>query len=292
MSSKQSLSIIAGLILLNIVTVLYFVFGTDKKENTSEIVASVGNEEITRADWIDKLETMHGKDILQAMINEEVILQMAAKHELTVSDDELNIESVIQRVLYGIDGNSSAYSKEEDFKNDLKVKVILEKLLTKDVVITDQEAELYYKDNESLQKISDFYHLSHIVVAKETEADAINKELKAGADFAEIAKQHSNDRYSADKGGDLGYVSLESEVVPNEYKEIISALKVGQSSEPIQIKEGYAILYVNNQIEESELSLNKIESVLKRKIAMEQINTPVSTEAFWKSLNVDWIYGK
>ena len=284
MSSKQSLSIIAGLILLNIVTVLYFIMGTDKKENKTEVVASVGNKEITRANWIDKLEAMHGKEVLKAMINEEVILQMVKEHELTVSDNELKVESVVQQVLYGIGGSTSS--------KDLKFFVLIEKLLTKDVIITDQEAELYYQDNKSLQDLSDLYHLSHIVVPNVGEAKTVIKELKADAEFADVALKRSMDRYTADKGGDLEYLSLESEAIPEEYKDAAKTLKAGYWSQPVKTKEGYAILYLHDRVDKSELTFNKIKPVLKRKIAMEQMNMPVSAEIFWEKLNVDWIYGK
>ena len=293
MSSKQSLSIIAGLILLNIVTVLYFITGTgNRKENTTEIVASVGNAEITQADWIDKLEALHGKEVLKAMINEEVILQLAKANDLTVSDNELRIEAVVQQVLYGIGENASSLINYDDFNKNLEIAVLMEKILTKDVVITDQEAELYYKDNKSLGDLSDVYHLSHILVPNAGEANEVITELNGGADFAAVALKKSMDRYTADKGGDLKYLLIDSEAMPEEYKDIVKALKPGEWSQAVKTEEGYAILYLNDRIRESELTFNKMKSVLKRKIAMEQMNTPVSADLFWGKLNVDWIYGK
>ena len=293
MSSKQSLSIIAGLILLNIVTVLYFIMGTgNSKENTTEIVATVGDAEITQADWIDKLKALHGKEVLEAMINEEVILQLAKAHELTVSDNELRIEAVVQQVLYGIGENASSLKNYDDFNKNLEIAVLMEKILTKDVVITDQEAELYYKNNKSLGDLSDVYHLSHILVPTEGEANEVIAELNDGADFADVALKKSMDRYTADKGGDLKYLLIDSEALPEEYKGIVTALKPGEWSQAVKTEEGYAILYLNDRIRKSELTFSKMKSVLKRKIAMEQMNTPVSAELFWGKLNVDWIYGK
>ena len=287
MSGKQGLTIIAGLILLNIVTVLYFIYGTDKKEQASEIVASVGNAEISRADWMNKLQTMHGKSTLQSMISEEVILQLAEKRKLSVTDHELNIEPVIRQILYGDDGNVSVYRNQDDVEEDLKIEILLEKLMTVDAVITNQEAETYYKDNENLQRSSSFYHILQIVVEKEVEAEAISKELKAEAGFADISRQPG-----IDKVEDMGYVSLESEAIPVQYKETIATLKAGEWSQPIKVKEGYAFLYIKDFVRESELTLKKIQPILKRKIAMEQIDIPISAEMLWDELNVDWIYGK
>ena len=168
----------------------------------------------------------------------------------------------------------------------------MEKILTKDVVITDQEAELYYKDNKSLGDLSDVYHLSHILVPNEGEANEVITELNGGADFADVAQKKSMDRYTADKGGDLKYLLIDSEAMPEEYKDTVKALKPGEWSQAVKTEEGYAILYLNDRIRESELTFNKMKSVLKRKIAMEQMNTPVSADLFWGKLNVDWVYGK
>ena len=286
MSGKQSLSIIAGLILLNIATILYFIYGTDRTVKSSEIVASVGNTDISRADWMNKLETEHGKGTLQSMINEEVILQLAEKQKLSVTDHEISVEPVIRQILYGDAGNVSAFRNQDNFKEELKIEILLEKLLTMDAVITNQEAETYYKDNEDLQKSADFYYVSQIFV-EEAEAETISKELKAGASFADITRQPT-----IDKVEDVGYVSIDSDAIPGEYKKTIASLKTGEWSQPIKVKEGYAFLYIKDFVGESELTLNKIQSILMRKIAMEQINTSISAEMLWKDLNVDWIYGK
>lgn len=291
MSGKQSTAIIAGLILLNSVTVLYFTFGTDRKGDTAEIVASVGNKEISQTAWINELKTMHGKDTLTTMINEEVLLQLAHEHRLAVSEDELKAESSIQQVLYGANSNSFDYIGEEDFKKKLKLSILLEKFLTKDVFITDEEVNAYYKNNKSLQEFSDLYRISHIVVPKEKEANSITKELKAGKSFANLVGENPS-KYTADIYGDLGYISLNAEVIPEEYKKAAGALGSGEWSQPIKLEEGYAILYVHDRIEKSELSFDKLKSALKRKVAMEQMNIPVSTEIFWEKYNVDWIYEK
>ncbi len=293
MSSKQCWSIIAGLILLNIVTVLYFTVGENSmKEDATEIVAAVGDEEISRPDWLAELERIHGKDVLTTMVNEEVILQLAAKHQLTVSEDEMKVEAVLRQALYGFTGNSPAHISDKELKKKLEVSILLEKLLTKDAVITDKEVESYYKSNESLLKFTDLYRLSHIVLSEKAKANAIIKELKMETDFAAMAIERSEDKYTANNGGELGYISLDSESVPEEYKEIAASLKPGEWSQPIKIKDGYAILYLRDQIGKSELSFGKIKSTLKRKTAMEQMNIPVSADMLWEQYDVDWIYGK
>jgi foldase protein PrsA len=291
LSGKQSSAIIVGLILLNIVTVLYFTVGTDQKEDTAEVVASIGEKEISQTDWINELKTRHGKDILKTMINEEVILQLAHKNGLAVSEDEIKGELTIQQVLYGMNSHSLDYKSDENFEKKLKLSILMEKLLTKDVIIPGEEVQAYYKSDESLQKLSDLFHVSHIIVSEEKEANSIIKELEAGTSFSTLAMERSHKDKTVNVG-DLGYISLDSEVIPKEYKEKTAALRSGEWSQPIKLEEGYAVLYMHGYIDKSDLTFNKIKSTLKRKMAMEQLNTPVSAEMFWGKFDVDWIYGK
>ena len=64
-------------------------------------------------------------------------------------------------------------------------------------------------------------------------AQDLRNQLANGADFAELARQHSDDHTSAEKGGVLGSFSAASNI-PNTLKSAILALKDGEVSEPIR----------------------------------------------------------
>jgi peptidyl-prolyl cis-trans isomerase C len=80
-----------------------------------------------------------------------------------------------------------------------------------------------------------------------TEAEAKAKaenlvaELKKGADFAALAKQHSDDKASAEQGGDIGGIKRASTGVPAEVRTAVFALKPGEVSEPLPQPAGYYI---------------------------------------------------
>lgn len=71
-------------------------------------------------------------------------------------------------------------------------------------------------------------------------AEQIRKELLLGADFAEMARQYSDDPGSGKLGGDLGYMP-EGVLVP-EYEEAALKLSEGEFTEPIKTKFGYHII--------------------------------------------------
>lgn len=82
--------------------------------------------------------------------------------------------------------------------------------------------------------------VSHILVANESDAIAIKKELDAGGDFASIAKEKSSDTTSGENGGSLGCLTDGQFVV--EFEEGAKALSAGQISDPVKTKFGYHII--------------------------------------------------
>lgn len=79
--------------------------------------------------------------------------------------------------------------------------------------------------------------------AKE-EAQAIHRKLKAGADFAELARLHSGDR-SAAQGGQMDYTHRG--MLPEAVHGVVDALKAKDLSEPVQLLEGVAILRLDDR---------------------------------------------
>jgi parvulin-like peptidyl-prolyl isomerase len=94
-------------------------------------------------------------------------------------------------------------------------------------------------------------HARHILVETEEEATKVVERLKAGEDFAELAKELSKDPGSATEGGDLGFVPRGRFVGPVD--EAVFSLPIGQVSDPIQTEFGWHVIEVLER-EERELS--------------------------------------
>lgn len=78
-----------------------------------------------------------------------------------------------------------------------------------------------------------------VAEAARQRAENVLKQLRSGADFAALAKQHSNDSESAPKGGDLG--EMARGVLPEELERAVYGLKPGEVSDVIRTNYGFHI---------------------------------------------------
>jgi len=76
-------------------------------------------------------------------------------------------------------------------------------------------------------------------------AEDAGKELSAGADFEDLALKYSDDKESAQKGGDLGYVIRG--MLPKELDEQAFTLPLGDVSKPISTQFGYHLIRVDEK---------------------------------------------
>ncbi|PIS29001.1 hypothetical protein COT42_06455 [Candidatus Saganbacteria bacterium CG08_land_8_20_14_0_20_45_16] len=81
---------------------------------------------------------------------------------------------------------------------------------------------------------------SHLLVSDEAVAKSLLAKVKAGEDFAALARKYSEDPGSAKKGGDLGYFSYGQMVEP--FAQAAFALKIGEISGVIKTNFGFHII--------------------------------------------------
>jgi peptidyl-prolyl cis-trans isomerase D len=122
--------------------------------------------------------------------------------------------------------------------------------------VTEAEMRAYYNRNISRYQVDERVHASHILFmttgksedeAKQMEATAkeVLAKIKAGGDFAALAKQYSEDTGNKDKGGDLGWV-VHGQMVPN-FEQATFALQPGEVSDVIKTEYGYHIIKVHER---------------------------------------------
>lgn len=89
------------------------------------------------------------------------------------------------------------------------------------------------------------YNASHILVDDEALANDLTAKIKAGADFAELAKQHSKDPGSGANGGELNWSAADA-YVP-EFSEAMVKLAKGEvTAAPVKSQFGWHIIRLND----------------------------------------------
>jgi peptidyl-prolyl cis-trans isomerase C len=109
--------------------------------------------------------------------------------------------------------------------------------------LTEEKLRALYEERKAQDGFAkEQAHVRHILVQTEDEAKAVIEQLQGGADFSEVAKEHSVGP-SAPSGGDLGFISRD-QVVP-EFAEAAFALDPGETStEPVQTQFGWHVIDV------------------------------------------------
>ena len=123
--------------------------------------------------------------------------------------------------------------------------------------VSDAEIQQYYNQHVADYKVDEQAKVRHILIKVDKGADAkadaaakakaedILKQLKAGGNFAELAKKNSDDPGSKDTGGELGFMKRGA-TVP-EFDQASFTLPIGQLSDPIKTQFGYHILQVEER---------------------------------------------
>jgi peptidyl-prolyl cis-trans isomerase C len=112
--------------------------------------------------------------------------------------------------------------------------------------ITDEELQKLYE--EQVPSGAE-YKARHILLKEEDEAKKLIAELDKGADFSELAKQHSTGP-SGKNGGDLGWFSPKQMVAP--FSEAVAGMEKGTyTKEPVKTQFGWHIIILDDSREAS-----------------------------------------
>jgi parvulin-like peptidyl-prolyl isomerase len=224
----------------------------DKSAVSERVVISIGDEKITDRDFEQLIAAMPaeyrkfysgpGKHLLpQYIIRLKILSAQAVKEGLANRPDVVRaIEISRESVLTGAE----------------------QKRIEEGITVNDQELrDRYEKNKESFEEV----RVSHILIRTESatfrpddpshpglpDAEArkkleeIRKQILAGADFAEMAKKHSQDAATSASGGDMGVIRPDRVVPP--IIEAAHSLSPGQVSDLITTPYGVEIIKVEQK---------------------------------------------
>ena len=141
-------------------------------------------------------------------------------------------------------------------KSSFDVVVVDQDKIAATMKVTDAQLHAAYSQSMDNFRMPERIHARHILVSTEGKSDAekkalrakaedLLKQLKNGADFAEMAKKYSDDKGSGEKGGDLDWV-VKGQMVP-EFDAAAFALKPKELSGIVTTQYGYHIIQVTEK---------------------------------------------
>lgn len=111
--------------------------------------------------------------------------------------------------------------------------------------------------------------IRHIQLATQAEANGVRRRLVKGGLWDDLCKQVSQDKVSKDRGGLLGYVSKEADLVPGigSAPAIVAAafsLKEGEVSQPLKGPKGWHLIQADNREEASVQPFDQVKAQIQR----------------------------
>lgn len=308
---KDSFAFIRSTVILTMIVGVPVTYAQEAADET--VFAIVGDAEITREEferevYVAARQTFYhgqppGKEeyiefrrrIADQLIDRHLLLEEAERR--AIEPDTAAIDARIAQY-------EASYGETERWQSEGPAMVaVLSERFRKDSLLESLESEVrrvepadratvkaFYAQNPDLFTQPASNRISLILVgvapsagapgwqAAREEAARIVEQLEAGAEFAELAAQHSSDM-SAKTGGDMGY-QHEGALSP-EVEAAIAELEVGEISSPIRVLEGMAIFKI---LDRRSRQLQDFEDVSER---AEQLWSREAGEARWQQLLAD-----
>lgn len=157
------------------------------------------------------------------------------------------VEQLVTNRLMETAGREMKLQDDEDVKaqiRDFEAAAISQAYLERKIAeqVTEEEIVRVYEETIGNAEGPEEVRASHILVETEAEGTDLIEELENGADFADLAREHSTGP-TGPRGGDLGYFTREAMVEP--FADAAFALDVGEvGPDPVQTQFGWHVILV------------------------------------------------
>lgn len=191
--------------------------------------------------------------------NTKVKLQYAV---LQMDDVLKSIKPTDTELKAYFEANKTRYQNAIPEKRQIKYFVLNDKDLADKISVTDSDIQRYHSAHQDSYRVPERVKVRHILIetpkpgpdgkpdqkgvdAARAKAQDLLKQIKSGADFAELAKKNSQDPGSKDKGGELGWIVKGQTVA--EFEKTAFAQNKGQISDPVQTSFGFHIIQTEDK---------------------------------------------
>ena len=210
--------------------------------------------------------------LLNQLINDNILLELAAKANLTATDAEVDVK-FNEMKSQGTQEQFQEMLKQQkvtadELKAEMRKSITIEKLVNKEITskisVSDAEIKTFYDKNKESFNLPERFHIAHILVTPGPDPEVSNakkddaktpeearqkasrllREVQGGADFNAVARDYSEDASSAPLGGDLNFQPLDA-IANNGHPNLAAAIrrmKAGETSPIVETPFGFHIL--------------------------------------------------
>jgi peptidyl-prolyl cis-trans isomerase C len=277
-----------------------------------DVVARVNAYEVSDAELeraIESLEARAGgpvppeqrdriyRDVLEQIIGFQLLVQEGEARNMSPSEADVESRVSQVRAQFPTPGDFDRMLEEraitvEDVRADARRDAIVQRLLESEmasrVSVEAQDVDAFYHDNPDQFQQGEAVRASHILVTVAAGADDAAREaartkaadlltrIRGGADFATLAREHSNDPGSAANGGDLGFFQQGQMVGP--FNDAAFSLAPGVVSDLVETDYGYHIIKVAEKQPGRAIPLDEVRPQVEQFLQQRERDT--QTEAF------------
>jgi peptidyl-prolyl cis-trans isomerase SurA len=271
-----------------------------------DVIARINDQIITRSEYDRARQQMlqdaeqqkadeaalqdHLKDLLRDMIDSDLLISKGKELGITCDAETVRQLDEIrkQNHLPDMEALEKAAAQQnvsfEDFKQNIRNQCIRQSVVREEVgrrlQPTHAQEEAYYQAHAKEFEVPEQIHLSEILIPTpesptdaqlsqaQAKADEVAAKLKAGANFADLAKVSSGGP-TASAGGDLGDFKRGS--LGQVLEDATFPLAVGANTAPIRTRQGFVILKVDAHQAAGVPPMAQVEDQLQQAIYMDQL---------------------
>lgn len=275
-----------------------------------DVVARVNGKEITRSELLEEAEEARAqmaqmgvqqgdtpefyRQVLDRMVAGLLLYQEAQARGMGATEAEVGqqIAAIKARFPseeeYGKALAAQGWTPEtlrQEVQENLTIQKFLENEVVSKVTVTEEAQKKFYDENLDRMRQPEQIRVSHILVQVDDGATAEEKEAarkkaaglreraKAGEDFAALAREHSDDPGSKDKGGELPWISPGS-TVPG-FDEAAFALQPGEVSAVVETSFGFHIIKAHERQAASTTPFDTVKERIGEVLKQQQVQAQI-----------------
>jgi parvulin-like peptidyl-prolyl isomerase len=251
---------------------------------SAQAVAVVNGQPISNGDFSAQMRDVAGHDVLMAMIETQIITEAYDHSGMPLLDSE--VENWIDQHFHGMDtfrqmAKQNGVDADSYIKRAIKPRIMLERLAVAWAPASAENLQKYFADHKAQYSVAETVTLRQIVVNTKADADKVMAALKAGTDFAQVAKDLSVDPNAKTNGGEVGDLPMTQ--FPPELAVPVKATEVGKYTEPIPMEQVFIVFLVEKRVPAQDHTYDQVRDQVQKDYIAYQIR-PASLNALRERL--------